>query len=238
MSYTFGKEGGTTFGLVDWNDLFAPNTTIPWDDLLQDLDTVICRIPYTVENNEGEFSMVAHRLLTNYKIYGINHWLGDGVILAFNNESGHSFIPGEPCLVSEDAAPTSSGIANVRATFRLPLATPGTNVAAEPLGIVLENCQAYNSLNPAASYSSVLVNGACPAIAETGTFAPDYGEPVYFTQRSVGTPSVTRGCVETTGNGEGQVGRCLSKSTSVFIDSSGTTTNGMTALLLNKSEVY
>lgn len=236
MSYTFGKEGGTTYGLVDWNDLFAPNTTIPWDDLLQDLDTVICRIPYTVTNNDGDFTCVAHRLLTNYKIYGYNHWLGDGVALCFNNETSHDFIPGEPCIISTDPAPSSSGIANVRATFRLPLTSPGSSDPAEPLGIVLENCQAYDSTNPALSYTSVIVTGVCPAIAETGTFAPDYGEPIFFTQRSVS--GVTRGCVETSGNGEGIVGRCLQKDGSIIIDNLGNTTNGMTALLMNKSEVY
>ena len=87
MSYTFGKEGGTTFGMLDWNDIFSPNTTIPWDDILKDLDTVICRIPYTITNNLGTVNMVAHRLLTNFKIYGYNHWLGDGITLGLNVRS-------------------------------------------------------------------------------------------------------------------------------------------------------
>ena len=238
MSYTFGQEGGTTYGLVSWNDLFAPNTTIPWDDLLQDLDTVICRIPYTIVNNDGEYNLVAHRLLTNYKIYGKNHWLGDGITVALNNETTHSFLPGEPCLISEDAASSGSGFANVRACFKRPTTSPTGSGNREPLGIVLEQCPAYDDETAAQSYSSVLVTGICPAFRQTGSDAPDYGEPIFFGRQNIGTPSVSRGAVLTDGNAEGQCGRVLSTNTTMYIDSSGTQASGATVLLLNKSEVY
>tara|TARA_Y100001937_G_scaffold99906_1_gene136557 strand:+ start:4676 stop:5374 length:699 start_codon:yes stop_codon:yes gene_type:complete len=232
MSYTFGKEGGTTFGMLDWNDIFSPNTTIPWDDILKDLDTVICRIPYTITNNLGTVNMVAHRLLTNFKIYGYNHWLGDGITLGLN-VSTHDFIPGEPARISSTAAPGGT-FANVRACFERPSGTPSANDVT--LGICLETVPAFNSSDFTGNYASVLVTGVCPGLRDNGSTAMDFGEALFVDTDFIG--GKTRGCFKTAANAGGQVGRPLSLDTDIIINSSGDAVDGCTVLLLNKSEVW
>ena len=40
MSYVDPHRSGTTFGVVDFNDIFAPNTSYDWGTIASDLDTV------------------------------------------------------------------------------------------------------------------------------------------------------------------------------------------------------
>ncbi len=235
MGYTFGQEGGTTYGLVDWNDIFSPATTIPWDDILQDLDTVICRMPYTIVNDGGgTVNMVAHRLLTNYKIYGYNHWFGDGIALALN-VSTHNFIPGEPCLISTDSAGTGSGLINVRACIEKVSSSPGVNDLS--LGIVLETTAAYNDEDFSANYTSVIVSGVTPALRDNTSSTVEYGEPLFYDTDNVGALPFSRGVCITQANAAGQVGRVLSRDTDIPISATEQWT-GCTALLFNKAELY
>ena len=235
MGYTFGQEGGTTYGLVDWNDIFGPATTIPWDDILQDLDTVICRMPYTIVNDGGgTVNMVAHRLLTNYKIYGYNHWFGDGIALALN-VSSHNFIAGEPCRISTSSAGTGSGLANVRACIEKVSSTTSQNDMS--LGIVLEVTPAYNDEDFSGNYTSVIVSGITPALRDNSSSAMEYGEPLFYNTDNVGSPSTNRGVCITLPNQAGQVGRILSKNTNIPITAEAQW-DGCTALLFNKTEVF
>ena len=64
MSYVDPHRSGTTFGVVEFNDVFAPNTSIDWGTIASDLDTLICKVPY--DDADGN-PLNSYHLLTAYK---------------------------------------------------------------------------------------------------------------------------------------------------------------------------
>ena len=64
MSYIDPHRSGTTFGVVEFDEIFAPNASRDWATIVSDLDTVICKVPF--DDPDGN-PINAYHLLTAYR---------------------------------------------------------------------------------------------------------------------------------------------------------------------------
>ena len=215
MSYIDPHRSGTTFGVVDFNDIFAPNTSYDWDTLANDLDTIICRVPY---NDTGGAALNGYHLLTAYRdATGNLHWYGPGVYMCFNADSSTDMEMGDAVCISNQTPSATNSRPNVE------FGTDTTDIDY-PFGIVLE---------PIAqgSIGSVAMAGIWPAKRGTNTLS--YQDHVYIDNSPVG-------CVRTTGTAiDGAMGRTILPDYPIITDAIGTTVNGGLILMWGTSrELY
>ena len=222
MSYVDTHRSGTTFGVVLFNEIFAPNTTIPWSTIVNDGDTVICKIPFV---GADESQLNAYHLLTAY-IDGSNnhHWYGPGVYLCTNVKNGstaNAAIMGNGMAISDTAATSAL---NSRPCVNFALSSTDRDF---PMGVALE---------PIADQGlgSVAVAGIWPVIKGVGAT---------WSRRQhllLDNTSGQYGKFETSSTDQkGAMGRLLDTSYDIITDASGTTVDGGVALLWgSKHELF
>jgi len=220
MSYIDTDRSGTTFGVVLFNDIFAPNTTIPWSTIVNDGDTIICKVPF--DGPDGN-PLNAYHLLTAYRDgSGNHHWYGPGVYLCINVKNGTSTNPaimGNAMAISDTAATASL---NSRPCVNFALTSTDRDY---PMGVALEP-MADQGLG------SVAVAGVWPVMrGSSGTW--NLREHLLIDSSPSGT-------FETSSTDQkGSMGRLLDTNYPIINSAAGQTTNGGVALLWgSKHELF
>lgn len=211
MSYVDPHRSGTTFGVVDFNDVFAPNTSYNWDTLADDLDTLICKVPY--DDTLGN-PLNAYHLLTAYRD-GTNtlHWYGPGIYLCCN-VSGSSVQMGDAVCISNTAAASPT---NSRPVIEIGTTTTDTD---NPFGVVLEPIADQG-------YGSVAMAGIFPA--KRGSNVLSFEQHIYIDNSPSG---VVRSSAT---NDRGAIGRTIQPDFPIITDALGTTVNGGLILMWGTS---
>lgn len=222
MSYVDTDRSGTTFGVVLFNDIFAPNTTIPWSTIVNDGDTIICKVPF--DGPDGN-PLNAYHLLTAYKdAAGKHHWYGPGVYLCMNVKNGttvNAAKMGNAMAISDTAAVSSL---NSRPCVNFALTSTDRDF---PMGVALEP-MADQGLG------SVAMAGIWPVMRGGG------GTWAIQQHLLIDNSSSYYGTFETSSTDQkGAMGKLLTTSYDIITDASGTTTDGGVALLWgSKHELF
>ena len=215
MSYVDPHRSGTTFGVVEFNDIFAPNTSIDWGTIASDLDTVICKVPFNDANGDP---LNAYHLLTAYKdATGNLHWYGPGVYMCFNADGSSDMQMGDAVCVANS---TPSAI-NSRPNIEFPSTTTDREY---PFGIVLEP----------------IAQGGIGSVAMAGVWPAKRGSNTLAFQDHVLVDNSPVGCVFTASTDQtGAMGRTIALDYPIITDALGTTTNGGVILMWGTSrELY
>ncbi len=202
MSYVDPHRSGTTFGVVEFNDVFAPNTSIDWGTIASDLDTLICKVPY--DDADGN-PLNSYHLLTAYKDGSGNlHWYGPGIYMCFNADSSTDMEMGDAVCIANSTPSAINSRPNVM------FGTSGTDVDF-PFGIVLEP----------------IAQGAVGSVAMAGVFPAKRGTNTLAFRQHIVIDSSPVGVVDsTTTNQKGCMGKVISLDYPIITDALGTTVNG------------
>lgn len=212
MSYIDPHRSGTTFGVVEFNDIFAPNTSYDWGTIVSDLDTVICKIPF---DDANDTAINAYHLLTAYKDgSGDHHWYGPGIYMCCNT-SASAMNMGDAVCISNNAATSPT---NSRPVVKFGTTTTDVDF---PFGIALENI-------PSQGYGSVAMAGAWPAKRGSNTLV--------FEQHILIDNSPQGVVVSSSTNQKGAMGKTLATSYPIITDAVGTTVNGGVILMWGTSK--
>lgn len=211
MSYIDPSRSGTTFGVVDFNDIFAPNTTIDWQNILSDMDTIICKIPFT---DSASNNLNAYHLLTAYEdAVGKYHWYGPGVYQCVNTSSTAMTMGDAVCMSTRaaDAATSSRPV--------IKIGTTSTDVDF-PFGVVLEPIAAQG-------VGSVAMAGVWPVKRGSNSLA--------FRQHIVIDNSPTGVVNDTSSGTKGAMGKLIKQSYDIIVDG-GDVENGAIILMWGTSK--
>lgn len=227
MSYLFGNTGGTTWGLKNYNQIFALNSetvgaTDYWDkSQVQNYDTVICST-----NN---------KLLTAYYRNGDSsnelYWYGAGIYLMQN--MGNAVTPGDYLIGYYDLSSSPSTNYPFVQTYG-----GGGNPYERCVGVALSSGTAFSERDGYGGPLIVATFGVWPCKIRTGTsYAPRYGDHVQVYISSSTYAGLVR---RTTSSGTyGLIGKCYDEASfPIFIDSQaeGEPVNGRQILLWTASE--
>lgn len=214
MSYVDPHRSGTTFGVLEFNEIFAPNAR-DWSVIVSDLDTVICKVPF---NDSLGNPLNAYHLLTVYLDgAGIHHWYGEGIYLCCN-VSGSTIQMGDAVCMSTTAATSGTNSRPV-----VEIGTTSTDIDY-PFGIVLEEIADQG-------YGCVAMAGAWPVKRGSNTLT--FRSHVIIDSNPVGN----QGKVATTTSGQkGCMGKTLATDYPIIINSGGTTEDGGVVLLWGTSK--
>lgn len=213
MSYLDPHRSGTTFGVLEFDEIFAPNAVRDWDNLVSDLDTVICKVPF--DDPDGN-PINSYHLLTAYRdAIGTHHWYGPGIYLCCNVE-GSDLNMGDTIEVATTAATSPT---NSRPVVQKSTGTTGSP-SVRPFGICLETIVDQQ-------YGSVAMAGIWPA-KRTNILA--YRDHIYM---------IANGLYGTSTEDTGAMGRTMSINYPIITNAGGTTVNGGIILMWGTSkEIY
>ncbi len=213
MSYIDPHRSGTTFGVLEFNEIFAPNASRDWDAIVSDLDTVICKIPF--DDPDGD-PLNAYHLLTAYRdATGTHHWYGPGIYQCIN-VNGSNIEMGDTIEIATTAATSPT---NSRPVVQ-PSTGSTTTPSVRPFGICLETIAPQG-------VGSIAMAGVWPA-KRTNTLA--FRDHLYM---------ISGGIYGTSGEDTGAMGRTMSINYPIITNAGGATVNGGVILMWGTSnEIY
>jgi len=214
MSYIDPHRSGTTFGVVEFDEIFAPNASRDWATIVSDLDTVICKVPF--DDPDGN-PINAYHLLTAYRdAIGTHHWYGAGIYQCCNVQ-GSDIEMGDTVEIATTAA---TSLTNSRPVVKKSTGSSSTP-SVRPFGICLETIADQG-------VGSVAMAGIWPA-KRTNTLA--YSDHMYM---------IVGGLYGQSGEDTGAMGRTMSTANyPIITNAGGSTVNGGVVLLWGTSnEIY
>jgi len=215
MSYIDPHRSGTTFGVLEFNEIFAPNASRDWDAIVSDLDTVICKIPF---NDPDGDSLNAYHLLTAYRdAIGAHHWYAPGVYQCFNADGSTDMQMGDAVCIANSTPSALNSRPNIK------LGTTTTDVDF-PFGVCLEP----------------IAQGGIGSVAMAGVWPVKRGSNTLAFRQHIVIDNSPVGVVNDVSSGtKGAMGRLINGNYDIITDVVGTTVNGAVILMWGTSkELY